>query len=63
MSHNREIIIDAIAPVLDAPEVREHWTSGQCTAVDQIKACGQNWTDEQFRYIQRRLAQAFCTGD
>lgn len=62
MSHIT-IIIDAIAPVLDKPEIREHWTADQCTRVDAIKACAPNWTDDQFRYIQRRIAQAFCTGD
>lgn len=62
MSHNREIIIQSIAPILSAPEVREHWSTDQCTKVDAIRACG-SWTDEQFRYVQRRLAQAYCTGD
>lgn len=64
MSHNAShVIINVIGPLLDAPEVRENWTADQCTKVDQIKACSPDWTDEQFRYIQRRLAQAFCTGD
>ncbi len=64
MSHNAShTIINAVDPALGDPEVRECWTADQCTKVDAIRACGDSWTDEQFRYIQRRLAQAFCTGD
>lgn len=64
MSHNAShVIIDAIMPVLENPIVRDHWTSGQCAKVDAIRACAPDWTDEQFRYVQRRLEQAKCQAD
>ncbi len=61
MTH-RIVIVNSLKAALDEPGVREHWTADQCTKVDAIKACDM-WTDEQFRYVQRRLAQAYCTGD
>jgi len=48
--------------MLDDPEVRDHLTPGQCTKVDQILACA-TWTDEQFRYLSRRVTQAYCNED
>lgn len=64
MSHNAShVIIDAIVPILSNTEVRDNWTAEQCTRVDAIRACAPNWSDEQFRYVLRRLAQAACQGD
>lgn len=63
MSH-RVIIIDAITPALQNAEVREHFTPAQITKVDQIIAAGESaCSDEQFRFLQRRLAAAFCSED
>lgn len=63
MSH-RVIIIDSITPALQSEEVRENFTTNQCAKVDQILAAGEPaCSDEQFRYLQRRLAQAFCSDD
>jgi hypothetical protein len=56
------IIINSFRAMLDDPEVRDHLTPAQCTKVDQILAC-PTWTDEQFRYLSRRVAQAYCSED
>lgn len=61
MTH-RIVIINSLRAALAEPGVRECWSTDQCTKVDAILAC-EIWTDEQFRYVQRRLAQAYCTGD
>jgi hypothetical protein len=64
VSHNAQhVIIDANIPALQNADVREHWTTDQCAKVDAICARAPNWTDEQYRYVQRRLAQAFCQED
>jgi hypothetical protein len=61
---HRVIIIESITPALQNEEVREHFTNAQCAKVDQILAAGESaCTDEQFRYLQRRLAKAFCQDD
>lgn len=62
MSH-RVIIIDSLRAALEDEEVREHLTTPQITKVDQILAGSQPCTDEDFRYLQRRIAQAYCQGD
>lgn len=36
MSHNREIIIDTIAPLFADPEIREGLDAEDCTRVDAI---------------------------
>jgi len=56
------IIIESFRAMLDSAEVRDHLTPGQCTKVDQILACPE-WTDEQFRYLCRRVEQAHCQDD
>lgn len=56
------IIVDSYRAMLTSSEVRDHLTPGQCTKVDQILAESE-WSDEQFRYLQRRVAQAHCQGD
>jgi hypothetical protein len=64
VSHNAQhVIIDAIKPALQDPEVRDTFTPAQCVKVDQILNGPQPCSDEDFRYLQRRLAQAFCAGD
>jgi hypothetical protein len=63
MSH-REIIIDAITPALRDAEVRDTFTPAQCTKVDQILNAGPaNCSDEDFRYLMRRLTRAYCAED
>jgi hypothetical protein len=56
------VIVDSFRAMLTSDEVRDHLTPGQCTNVDQILAC-PTWTDEQFRYLSRRVQQAYCDGD
>ena len=62
MSHI-EIIIGSLRTALEDSEVREHFTPAQCTKVDQILNGTQPCSDHEFRYLQRRLAQAYCTDD
>lgn len=62
MSH-RIIIIDSLVAPLQNAEVREHLTTPQCTKVDQILNGPQPCSDEDFRYLQRRLAQVYCSED
>jgi hypothetical protein len=63
VSHNREIIIDAISPALRDPEVREHFTPQQATKTDQILNGTQPCSDHDFRYLIRRLERAYCQDD
>ncbi len=61
MSH-RVVIVSSIAPIFQEPEVREKLSAQQLTKVDAI--CNQsNPCDEDFRYLARRLTQAYCTED
>jgi hypothetical protein len=63
VSH-RTVIFGRVAEAAQDDDVREHFTTNQCTKVDQIVNAGEGaCTDEQFRYLQRRLAQAFCQDD
>lgn len=63
MSHRIPIFESIVAP-LQEPEVRDHLTPAQCTKVDQIVAAGEPaCSDENFRYLQRRLAKVFCQDD
>lgn len=62
MSH-RVIIIDSIAPALQDAEVRDTFTTAQCTRVDQILNGPRPCSDEDFRYLVRRLERAYCQGD
>lgn len=62
MSH-RVIIIDSLTTVLQNAEVREEFTPAQCTKIDQILAGPQPCGDEDFRYLVRRLTQAYCQED
>lgn len=57
------VIIESIAPALQNSEVRDHFTTAQCAKVDQILSGTQPCSDDDFRYLQRRLAQAYCTGE
>jgi hypothetical protein len=56
------IIVDSFRAMLMSAEVRDHLTPGQCTKVDQILQC-PTWTDEQFRYLARRVTGAYCQED
>ncbi len=61
MAH-RIIISSAIAQIFQEAEVRETLSQNQLTKVDAI--CNQeNPCDEDFRYLARRLTQAYCTED
>lgn len=62
MGH-RVIIIEALRAPLEEPEVRDHLTTAQCSKVDQILAGPQPCSDEDFRYLQRRLARVYCAED
>lgn len=61
MSH-QIIIRNAVVAVLQDPEVRERLTTPQLARVDSICAQAEP-CDEDFRYLARRLTQAFCTDD
>jgi hypothetical protein len=61
MSH-RVIIINSMKAVFQEPEVRSELTTQQLAKVDSI--CAQpEPCDEDFRYLARRLAQAYCEED
>ena len=63
MSH-RIVIFENTATTLQTPDVSDELTSAQITKVDQIIAAGEPaCSDEDFRYLQRRLARAFCQDD
>lgn len=61
MSH-QIIIRNAVAAVFQDPEVRAEFTPAQLQRVDSICAQAEP-CDEDFRYLTRRLNQAFCTDD
>jgi hypothetical protein len=64
MSHNAShIIISAITPPLQDPLVRDEFTPAQCVKVDQILNGPQPCSDEDFRYLIRRLTRAYCAED
>lgn len=61
MSH-RIVIMNAIKPALQDASVREELTTTQLAKVDQI--CTQTEPcDEEFRYLMRRLTQAYAEED
>lgn len=61
MSH-RVIIISSVKSLLQEPEVRSELTTSQLAKVDNI--CSQSEPcDEDFRYLTRRLNQAYCSED
>jgi hypothetical protein len=62
MTH-RVVISSKVAEILTDPEVRDHFTPAQCTKVDQILAGAQPCSDEDFRYLQRRITRVFCNED
>jgi hypothetical protein len=62
MSH-RVIIIDSLTAALQDPEVRDTFTPAQCVKVDQILNGPQPCSDEDFRYLMRRLSRAYCAED
>jgi hypothetical protein len=62
MSH-QNIIINSMRTALEDEEVREHMTTAQTTKVDQILAGPQPCSDDDFRYLQRRLARIYCNED
>lgn len=61
MSH-QIIIRNAVVAVFQDPEVRAELTPAQLARVDSICA-HPSPCDEDFRYLTRRLNQAFCTDD
>lgn len=61
MSH-RIIIMNAVKAAFQDSEVRSELTTSQLAKVDQI--CTQaEPCDEDFRYLTRRLTQAYCQED
>lgn len=61
MSH-RIIISSAVKAAFQTPDVRDLLTTAQLARVDSI--CAQDEPcDEDFRYLARRLTQAYCTDD
>lgn len=61
MSH-RTVILSAVKVAFEDPEVRAELTPAQIARVDSI--CAQTEPcDEDFRYLARRLTQAFCADD
>jgi hypothetical protein len=57
------VIIGSLTPALQDEEVREHFTPSQCVRVDQILNGPQPCSDEDFRYLMRRLTRAYCQDD
>lgn len=62
MTH-RVVISNKVNEILSEPEVRELLTPAQCTRVDQILSGPQPCCDEDFRYLQRRVTNAYCAED
>jgi len=62
MTH-RVVISRAIADLLAEPEVRENFTTSQCTEIDRIRNGVQPCADSDLRYLLRRLAQSYCVDD
>ena len=63
MSHNRRhIIIESIKPAFEDSEVRDALTATQRIRVDEILASADP-SDEDFRYLLRRMSQAYCADD
>jgi hypothetical protein len=62
MAH-KVIIIDSISNALQDSEVRDTFTPAQCVKVDQILNGPQPCSDEDFRYLVRRLTRAYCAED
>jgi len=62
MTH-RVVISSKIAEIFAESEVRAQLAPAQLTKVDQICNGTQPCADQDFRYLQRRLAQAYCTDD
>jgi hypothetical protein len=62
VSH-RVIIIDALVSALQNEEVRDSFTTAQCVKVDQILNGTRPCSDEDFRYLVRRLSRAYCQDD
>lgn len=61
MSH-RTVILNAIKPAFQYPEVRSKFTTTQLARIDSI--CTQTEPcDEDFRYLARRQVQAYCEED
>lgn len=62
MAH-KVIIIDSLKTALQNPEVRDTFTPQQSTKTDQILNGTQPCSDQDFRYLIRRLEKAFCQDD
>jgi hypothetical protein len=62
MTH-RVVISSKVAEALSDQEVRQEFTTAQCTKIDQILSGAQPCADQDFRYLLRRLAQAYCQDD
>lgn len=61
MSH-RTVILSAVKVAFQDAEVRSELTATQLARVDSI--CAQDEPcDEDFRYLARRLNQAYCSDD
>jgi hypothetical protein len=60
---HRVIISSKVSEALADSEVREQFTPAQCTKIDQIVNGTQPCADQDFRYLLRRLAQAYCQED
>jgi hypothetical protein len=61
VSH-RIIIYSNAKTALETPDVRERFTPQQCTRIDEILQSAEP-PDEDFRYLARRLQQAYCADD
>lgn len=62
MTH-RVVISSKVTEALNDSEVRQEFTPAQCTKIDQILNGTQPCADLDFRYLLRRLAQAYCQDD
>jgi hypothetical protein len=60
---HRVVISSKVAEILTDPEVREEFTPAQCAKIDQILNGPQPCGDEDFLYLVRRLARAYCLDD
>jgi len=61
MSH-RVVIIDAVKTLFTEPEVREQLTNTQLARVDHV-CTHTDISDNDFRFLMRRLSQAYCADD
>lgn len=61
MSH-RTVITSSLRTLFSDPEIQSEMTVAQCERVNQILQADEP-SDDDFRYLTRRLNKAYCQDD